>query len=97
MRNFNECLSELEEGDIEAAFDAINSGKETIAPKNQSTGYSVLDKKGKPHPPKEVLRIAVKLSSGYDFDYKDRTFGGSPTNNVLIELGYKIVNVGTRK
>ncbi len=97
MRNFNECVSELEEGDIEAAFDAINSGEEIIAPKNQSTGYSVLDKQGNRHPPKEVLRIAVKKRSKIDFPYKDRTFGGSPTNNVLIKLGFKIINVGTRK
>jgi hypothetical protein len=97
MEDYNYYVGKLEPKHIEAAFDAINSGEETIAPKNQSTGYSVLDKQGNRHPPKEVLRIAVKKSSKIDFPYKDRTFGGKPTNKELIKHGYKIVNVGTRK
>ncbi len=97
MKHYSDYVAELEKGDIEAAFDAINRGEEIIASKNQSTGYSVLDKQGNRHPPKEVLRIAVKKRFKKDFAYKDRTFGGSPTNNELIKHGFKIINVGTRK
>jgi hypothetical protein len=71
--------------DVEKALDEIDT--DGVPRKYLSRLYCLVARQDRHYPPKQVLRLAYRHSTG---TVLARSHGGEPTNKPLRELGYSI-------